>query len=120
MAGSFADLVGLHRGARSNQELEDDSGIKRNTWQLWTNPGNRPRREFPSPETIRGFAKGLGVSETEVLLALGRTLGLDVGIHGAERDFTIRDAGELPEIAKHTLTSLARFMMDQAEKERAQ
>lgn len=108
---TFGELVADHRNNRSLNQLEDDSGgvVRWNSWQQWINPSpNRARVQFPQVDTIRGMARSLGVTEREVLLALGRTLGLSLE---ADEDLVVVGAGRLPPFAKATLQSLALTLM---------
>lgn len=113
----FEELVAEHRNNRTLEQLEIDSGgvVKWNSWHQWTKPGpNRKRTQFPQVETIRAMAVALDVTEEEVLLSLGVTLGLDIG---SSDDLLIPGGGRLPALAKATLTSLAAVLMQKAEEE---
>lgn len=66
--------------------------------------------EFPNPDTIKGIARGTGLTVTEVVLASARSLGLPV----RDADLSalvIAGAGDLPAGAKETIYSVARQMM---------
>lgn len=111
---TFAELVAERRNNRTLKELQADSGdvVRWNSWQQWTNPSPARRRtQFPEVATIKAMALALGVTEGEVLLALGRTLGLAID---AEQDLVLPGAGALPPLAKSTLASLATVMSIQA------
>lgn len=123
-AGGFVDFVELaaaHRGGRSLSELMEASGgvVARSVWQQWVNPApsRKPSRSFPSPETMRGMAKALGVTETEVLVAFGVTLGMDVAVGVAETDLLVPGAGHLPEEAKAAIGLVAAMLGRQARAE---
>ena len=60
--------------------------------------------------TVRAFARGLGISETEVLLAAARQVGLDVG-EGNATDLVLPGAGQLPPEDKNVLASLAAVLI---------
>jgi hypothetical protein len=111
---TFEQLVAERRNNRTLKELQADSGdvVRWNSWQQWTNPApGRRRTQFPEVGTIKAMAVALGVTEGEVLMALGRTLGLSID---AEQDLVLPGAGALPPLAKSTLASLATVMGVQA------
>ncbi len=82
------------KGERSFRELmEKAAGLghasKLSTWQQWGDPKFQ-RKLLPDPETIRAFSRGLGVTETEVLMAAARQVGLDVGVDRVVEGFDVR------------------------------
>lgn len=102
------------KGDRSFRELmEKAAGFgyvsKLSTWQQWGDPKFQ-RKLLPDPETIRAFARGLGVSETEVLMAAARQVGLDVG-EGNTTDLVLAGAGGLPPEDRNVLASLAAVLV---------
>jgi hypothetical protein len=79
------------------------------SWQQWAMP-DYERKLLPDPATVRAFAAGLGVSETEVLLAAARQVGLDVG-EGNESDLVLPGAGGLAPEDRNVLASLAAVLV---------
>ena len=120
MQMTLSELIEDRRKGRSLQRLADDAGgvFKYTVWQQWSNPsaGKEPTT-FPTPKTIRAMAQALEVSETEIVLAAAKTLGLDVGRDGGERDLLVAGAGSLPELAKATLLTMARALASTAERD---
>lgn len=83
------------------------------TWQQWGDL-SFGRKLLPDPETIRAFARGLGVSETEVLMAAARQVGLDVG-EGNTTDLVLPGAGGLPPADRSVIASLASVLVAKEE-----
>jgi hypothetical protein len=71
------ELIGLRKGDRSYEQLSKACGgtPSRQRLQLLA---TEPIKNFPDPDTIRGLSKGLGVTESTVVLASAASLGLDV------------------------------------------
>lgn len=70
-------LIGLRKGDRSYEQLSKACGglpTAKRLHQLAT----AEIKNFPDPDTIRGLSKGLGVTESTVVLASAASLGLDV------------------------------------------
>lgn len=68
-------LIATHKNGRSYQALADNSnGIM--THQSFQGIATRPTKAFPSPETIKGIATALNVSQRTVILAAAESLGL--------------------------------------------
>lgn len=76
----LAQLVRRNLGDRTLAELSHDCGGEPDLDGLrqLADPGTE-MAVLPAPRTIRGLARGLGVSEATVLLAAGESLGLDAG-----------------------------------------
>lgn len=111
---TLAGLMLAAKGERSFRELmEKAAGLghesKLSTWQQWGDPKYQ-RKLLPDPETIRAFARGMGVPETEVLLAAARQVGLDVG-EGNTTDLVLAGAGGLPPEDRNVLASLAAVLV---------
>jgi hypothetical protein len=107
---TLAQLILQVKGDRSFRELMERAAgfgadLKLSSWQQWGDP-EFERKLLPDPPSIRAFAKGLGISETEVLLAAARQVGLDVG-EGNSTDLVIAGAGALDPIDRNILASLA-------------
>ncbi|GGH93973.1 hypothetical protein ACFFGR_09545 [Arthrobacter liuii] len=99
---------------RSFRELKDtaDAAGHHSTlssWQQWAML-DYERKLMPDPATIRAFAAGLEVSETEVVLAAARQLGLDVG-EGNDADLVLPGAGHLPPEDRNVLATLAAVLV---------
>jgi hypothetical protein len=110
----LAELFARHKGERSYREMREKAlGFGHDTtlvsWQQWARKGYA-RTQFPNPETIRAFAAGLGVSETEVLLAAGRSLGLDVGLDN-DTDLILPGAGILSAADRDALATMAALLV---------
>lgn len=111
---TLAGLMLEVKGERSFRELmEKAAGLgypsKLSTWQQWGDPKFQ-RKLLPDPETIRAFARGLGVSETEVLMAAARQVGMDVG-EGNASDLVLPGAGGLAPEDRNVLASLAAVLV---------
>jgi hypothetical protein len=71
------ELIGLRKGDRSYEQLSKACGglpTAKRLQQLAT----APIKNFPDPATIRSLSKGLGVTESTVVLASAASLGLEV------------------------------------------
>lgn len=75
--GDLASLIKARKGDRSYDQLERDAGGKP-TAARWQQLAMKPQRNFPDPETIHGISRALRVTETEVVMAAARTLGIPV------------------------------------------
>jgi hypothetical protein len=111
---TLAALIQAAKGERSFRELKDRAagvGLHStlSSWQQWAMP-DFERKLLPDPVTVRAFAAGLGVSETEVLLAAARQVGLDVG-EGNESDLVLPGAGGLAPEDRNVLASLAAVLV---------
>lgn len=111
---TLAALINELKGERSFRELRDraaslGASSTLSSWQQWGSP-DFERKLLPDPVTVRAFARGLGVSETEVLLAAARQVGLDVG-EGNETDLVLPGAGHLPPEDRNVLASLAAVLV---------
>lgn len=111
---TLAALIAELKGERSFRELKDRAAqlgaqSTLSSWQQWGSP-DFERKLLPDPTTVQAFAKGLGVSETDVLLAAARQVGLDVG-EGNETDLVLPGAGHLPPEDRNVLASLAAVLV---------
>lgn len=111
---TLAALINELKGERSFRELRDRAAqlgtpSTLSSWQQWGSP-DFERKLLPDPVTVRAFARGLGVSETEVLLAAARQVGLDVG-EGNRIDLVLPGAGHLPPEDRNVLASLAAVLV---------
>lgn len=107
----LAYLIAVRKGDRSYQRIAEDSGgaITRNrVQQLATEPR---QKQFPSPETIRGLARALGATETEVVAAAARSVGIDVRYGIDPRALVIGRAGELPARARDAIVAIAHELL---------
>lgn len=89
---NLQELISLRKGDRSYEQLSKACGGY---------PGG-PRihqlatteiKGFPDPSTIRGLAKGLGVTEMTVVLAAAESLGLDIQMPGGDGWAALLPAG---------------------------
>lgn len=111
---TLAALILQHKGEQSFRELKDRAaslGVSStlSSWQQWGSP-DFERKLLPDPATVRAFARGLGLSETDVLLAAARQVGLDVG-EGNASDLVLPGAGRLPPEDRNVLASLAAVLV---------
>lgn len=111
---TLAALIAERKGERSFRELRDRAASlgavsTLSSWQQWGSP-DFERKLLPDPVTVRAFARGLGVSETEVLMAAARQVGLDVG-EGNVTDLVLPGAGHLPPEDRNVLASLAAVLV---------
>lgn len=111
---TLALLIQQAKGDRSFRELKDRAdGVGHHStlssWQQWAMP-DYERKLLPDPATVRAFAAGLGISETEILLAAARQVGLDVG-EGNDTDLILPGAGHLPPEDRNVLASLAAVLV---------
>lgn len=66
---------------------------------------------FPSPETLQGISRALGLPLREVVLAAGRSVGLR--LHDANPDdLVLVGAGQLPLSSRDALRSMSREMLN--------
>lgn len=70
-------LIGLRKGDRSYEQLSKACGGSPSAKRLHM-LATAPMKNFPDPDTIRALSKGLGVTETTVVMASAESLGLDV------------------------------------------
>lgn len=111
---TLAALIAEMKGDQSFRELKDRAASlgalsTLSSWQQWASP-DFERKLLPDPVTVRAFARGLGVSETDVLLAAARQVGLDVG-EGNRTDLILPGAGHLPPEDRNVLASLAAVLV---------
>lgn len=111
---TLAALIMEFKGDRSFRELKEKAASlgalsTLSSWQQWGTP-DFERKLLPDPTTVRAFARGLGVSETDVLLAAARQVGLDVG-EGNRTDLVLPGAGHLPPEDRNVLASLAAVLV---------
>ena len=111
IAPTLAELILQRKGGRSFERLSEDCGgvpAGRRLQQLST--PSRPMKNFLDPETITGMARGLGVSEKDIVLASARSLGIRMDAGGPDA-LVIPDAGRLPEAAQIALMDMARVLI---------
>jgi hypothetical protein len=109
---NIADLIAARRNGRSYAQLVRDSGgvMKASAWNAWGKADRANERGlFPEPASIRAMALALGVSHTDIILAVARTLGLTVASDDPS-ELRIAGGGLLPEQAQQTLLNMARSM----------
>jgi len=110
-------LIRNLRGERNNVELSRDCGgipTQSRLQQISTSP----IKLFPDPDTIRGLARGLNVSVSEVIGACAKDLGLNVG-GPDESALLLSGARELPESSQQVIITLSREMQRLAEQAKA-
>lgn len=75
----LAELILANKGERSYETLSRACGGVPTAGRLQQIAGRgRSLANFPDPPSIRGLARGLGVTELAVVVAAAQTLGLDV------------------------------------------
>lgn len=102
----LATLIATHKGERSYDALSTLGGGKP-TPERWHQLATKPVSRFPSPDTIQAIAKALGISQLEVVAAVGRSVGLDINTGHDSSTLTIAQAGDLPASARAALRSVA-------------
>lgn len=109
---TLADLINRRGAVRPLIRAAKEKGhvSSESTWRQWANPELKPRKDIPSTDIIKAFAAGLGISETEVLLAAGRQVGLDVGPENTT-DLILPGAGILGPGEKNMLATMAAFLV---------
>ncbi|MFD0046976.1 hypothetical protein ACFVGV_17480 [Pseudarthrobacter scleromae] len=109
---NLAQLILDRKMGRTFERLAEDCGgmpASRRLQQMAN--GNRPMKNFPDPDTIRAMAKGLAVSESEIILASARSLGFAVDSAGSD-ELNIAGAGALPDEAQKAILNVARALMN--------
>lgn len=104
---NLAALIADKKGTRSYEKISQDCGglpTAKRVHQLAT----KPQKNFPDPDTIRGLARGLGVTITDVVMAAARTVELPVYTGNDPSALSIGGAGELDDSAKEALSKVAR------------
>lgn len=104
---NLAALIADRKGTRSYDRLSEDCGGTPSSGRLHQ-MATRTLKNFPDPDSIRGMANGLGVTVTDIVMASARSLGLSVYTGNDPSALSIGGAGELPDSAKETLTTVAR------------
>lgn len=106
---TLADLIQLRRNGRSYETLAVESGNnpKLSSWQQWGK--GTPRTLLPEPDSIRGMALALGVSQSDVLFAAARSVGLVVAPDDPS-EMRIAGAGLLPQYAQEAVFTTVRAM----------
>lgn len=74
-AMDLMELIRATKGDRSYADLERAGGGSPSA-KRWQQLATKPQANFPDPPTIRAMARALGVSESSVIVAAGRSLGL--------------------------------------------
>lgn len=116
---TLADLFKRHRRGRSFAELMDAAAKggywipAESSWRQWADPKYH-RKDIPTTQTIKAFAAGLGVTEREVLLAIGRTVGLEIE-PDPEVDLIIPGAGVLGAEDREVILSMAALLLAKME-----
>jgi len=107
---SLAGLIQARRNGRPYEQLAEESGNnpKTSAWQQWGK--GSPRTLLPEPDSIKGMALALGVSQSDVLMAAARSVGLAVAPDDLS-ELRIAGAGLLPQYAQESLLTTARTMM---------
>lgn len=106
-------LILNRKGTRSYDDLSRACGgapTSKRLHQLVT----RPMKNFPDPDTIKGLARGLNASTTEVLLAAARSLDIPVGDYGAGA-LVLEGAGRLPVTAQEAIVTLSQELQSMFE-----
>jgi len=109
-APDLRTLVLDGKGDRSFDRVSSDCGgvpTGKRLQQIATTP----LKTFPDPASIRGLARGLGVSQQDVILASARSLGLSVAGDHTKGALVLSDIDELDGDSRQVLTSLARTLV---------
>ncbi|HJP80577.1 MAG TPA: hypothetical protein VJ914_40270 [Pseudonocardiaceae bacterium] len=89
---NLQELISLRKGDRSYEQLSRACGGNPGAPRLHQLATNEIKG-FPDPPTIRGLAKGLGVTEMTVVLATAESLGLDIQMPGGDGWAALLPAG---------------------------
>lgn len=104
---TLAGLIADRKGTRSYDRLSDDCGGTPSSGRLHQ-MATKPLKNFPDPESIRGMARGLGVTVTDIVMASARSLELPVYTGNDPSALSIGGAGALDDSAKEALAAVAR------------
>ena len=108
--GGLPELILNHKGTRSFDDLSRACGGSPSGKRLHQMV-SRPMRSFPDPDTIKGLARGLNVSQMDVLLAAARSLGLRVS-DSDNSVLVLQEAGTLPPERQELIISVARALIE--------
>lgn len=108
--GGLAELILNHKGTRSFDDLSRACGGSP-TGKRLHQMVSRPMRSFPDPDTIKNLARGLNISQMDVLLAAARSLGLRV-TDADNSVLVLQEAGTLPPERQELLISIARALIE--------
>lgn len=75
---NLGELIRRNKGDRSYDTLARDCGNRPTSQRIQQIASSRRLTNFPDPESIRGLAKGLGVTEAAVVHAAAISVGLRV------------------------------------------
>lgn len=75
---NLKELIATTKGDRSFEDLSRASGGTPQAARWWS-MATEPLKVAPTPATIQAVARALGVTERQVWLAVGDSLGLEVG-----------------------------------------
>ena len=108
------------KGDRTWDEVARDCGNLITGKRLQQMGGSKPIKNFPDPPTVKGLARGLNSTVTEILVACARSLGLraEDPVAGA---LVLNGAGTLPESSKDLLRSMSselQFLNEELQRER--
>ncbi|MFC7860729.1 hypothetical protein ACFQ9D_12165 [Arthrobacter koreensis] len=108
------------KGDRTWDEVARDCGNVITGKRLQQMGGSKPIKNFPDPPTVKGLARGLNSTVTEILVACARSLGLraEDPVAGA---LVLHGAASLPESSKDLLRSMSselQFLNDELQRER--
>lgn len=81
---NLQELIAACKGDRSYEALEKAGGGSPSS-KRWQQIATKVDPKFPDPATIRSIARALSVSETTVVLAAARSLGLTIPLADASR-----------------------------------
>lgn len=81
---TLQELIAACKGDRSYDQLEAAGGGSPSS-KRWQQIATKVDRNFPDPPTIRAIARALAVTETTVVLAAARSLGLTIPVADANR-----------------------------------
>lgn len=110
----LSELVDLHRGGRSYVELARDCGGAPSAKRL-QQLVRGTIKNFPDPETVVALAKGLRVTQSAVVLAAAKSLGLEVGTSMPRLvELLPARAGDLNEAQASAIAHLVMTIVDAA------
>ncbi|MBO0827761.1 MAG: hypothetical protein J2P24_08265 [Streptosporangiales bacterium] len=108
----LAELIRRNKGERSFDTLAVDCGNRPTSQRIQQIASSRRLANFPDPDSIRGLAKGLGVTEWAVVQAAAVSVGLRVDESPSRlADLLPVDADRIPERIQDAFLSVVRAVI---------
>lgn len=110
----LAQLITATKGDRSYESLARAGGGVPGA-KRWHQLATLPIRNFPDPPTVRALSRALGVTETTVVLAAARSLGLEVS--GSDNDLATLLPSRAGQLTAKQVAAVRQVVMAMAEPE---